>query len=119
MPPLSDADRENVLVPIFSLITKSEKAQQKLSPGTWQHSMLRDNLQALRIAHSLLHSGDLEVSDLSLEELQSALGALASVIQRSEEALTKFAPGTSQNSLLTNRIRALNVAASLIRARLD
>jgi len=36
--------------PIASLISKSKKAQQKLAPGTWQHTMLRDNLKALQIA---------------------------------------------------------------------
>lgn len=42
------------LRPIASLISKSEKAQRKLEPGTWQHTMLRDNLKALRIAEALI-----------------------------------------------------------------
>jgi hypothetical protein len=45
---------EEVLRPIDSLISKSEKAQQKLAQGTWQHKMLQDNLKALRIASALL-----------------------------------------------------------------
>jgi len=32
-----------VLRPIASLISKSEKAQQKLAAGTWQYKMLQDN----------------------------------------------------------------------------
>jgi hypothetical protein len=36
--------------PIASLIAKSEKARQKLASGTWQHTMLGENLDALRIA---------------------------------------------------------------------
>jgi hypothetical protein len=41
---------QEALRPIASLISKSEKAQQKVPPGTWQHRMLEDNLKALRHA---------------------------------------------------------------------
>ena len=43
---------QEALQPIASLISKSEKAQQKLAPGMWQHTMLRDNLKALHIARA-------------------------------------------------------------------
>ncbi len=43
--------------PMASLIGKSEKALQKLPPGTWQHTMLQNNLKALRIAFALLNKG--------------------------------------------------------------
>jgi len=42
------------LAPIASLIRKSEKAREKLAQGTWQHTMLGDNLKALSIASPLL-----------------------------------------------------------------
>lgn len=47
-------DMEKALAPIVSLISKSEKAQKKLSQDTWQHRMLTDNLNALYIALTLL-----------------------------------------------------------------
>ena len=47
-------DLEKALAPIASLISKSEKAQQKLAQSTWQYTMLKDNLKALYIASSLL-----------------------------------------------------------------
>jgi hypothetical protein len=47
-------DLEKALAPIASLISKSEKAQEKLTQGTWQHTMLGDNLKALYIASPLL-----------------------------------------------------------------
>lgn len=47
-------DLEKALAPIASLISKSEKAQQKLVQGTWQYTMLKDNLKALYIASPLL-----------------------------------------------------------------
>ncbi len=47
-------DLEKALAPIASLISKSEKSQLKLAPGSWQYRMLKDNLKALYIASSLL-----------------------------------------------------------------
>ena len=47
-------DIEKALAPISSLISKSEKAQKKLAKGTWQHTMLSNNLKALYIALPLL-----------------------------------------------------------------
>jgi len=45
---------EKALAPLTSLMSKSEKAQKKLTQGTWQHSMIGDNLKALGIALPLL-----------------------------------------------------------------
>ena len=48
------AELQQARAAIASLISKSEKAQQKLTPGTWQHRMLEANLKALYIALHLL-----------------------------------------------------------------
>lgn len=47
-------DLERAAAPIASLISKSEKALQKLAQGTWQHAMLAENLKALHMASPLL-----------------------------------------------------------------
>lgn len=47
-------DLKNALAPITSLISKSEKALQKLPQGTWQYVMLDRNLKALHLALPLL-----------------------------------------------------------------
>ncbi len=47
-------DLEKACAPLASLISKSEKARQKLAPETWQHNMLTNNLNALRRAEALL-----------------------------------------------------------------
>ena len=39
---------------ITSMISKTEKAQKKLAQGTWQYTMLINNLKALYIASPLL-----------------------------------------------------------------
>lgn len=50
----AEEDLKNALAPIASLIRKSEKARAKLAQGTWQHTMLSNNLKALHIALPLL-----------------------------------------------------------------
>lgn len=50
----TEEDLKNALAPITSLISKSEKARAKLAQGTWQHTMLSNNLKALHIALILL-----------------------------------------------------------------
>lgn len=50
----TNEDLKNALAPITSLISKFEKAQAKLTQGTWQHTMFADNLKALHIALPLL-----------------------------------------------------------------
>ena len=115
----SPQDREKALAPLRSLISKSEKAQQKLAPGTLQHAMLRDNLKALRIALALL-THETETSDrFTAEDLRQALMALAAMIRRTEQAQGKFAPCTSQHSLLRNRLKALRIANDMVQAELE
>ena len=104
--------------PLASLLGKSEKAQQKLASGTWQHTMLRDNIKALRIALALMNEEPPDPGDFSRADLQEALRALASVIGRADEAQSKFSPGTSQHTLQRNRLGALRVAEARIRAEL-
>lgn len=50
----TEEDLKNALAPITSLISKTEKAREKLAQGTWQHTMLSNNLKALHIALPLL-----------------------------------------------------------------
>ena len=121
MPPMThpptDAPQD-VLRPLASLLGKSEKAQQKLAPGTWQHAMLRDNLKALRHAFARMSGQASKAGDFTRDDLREALRALASMIGRSEKAQAKFPPGTSQHTLQRNRLRALRLAEALTRAEL-
>jgi hypothetical protein len=110
---------EEVLRPIASLISKSEKAQGKLTPGTWQHTMLRDNLKALRIASALMDKEACDTESFAREDLQEALQALASMMVRSEKAQAGFLPGTSQHTLQKNRLKALRMASACISDALE
>lgn len=110
---------EAARAPIASLISKSEKAQQKLTPGTWQHRMLRDNIRALHIASDLMQGEKDAETEYSPTELQDAIGAITSMIGRTEDAGTKFSPGTSQYSLQRNRLKALRVAEAALQSSLE
>lgn len=112
-------DLQEALRPIASLISKSEKAQQKLTPGTWQHTMLRDNLKALHLGSVLMNKASSDTVPFTEEDLQEALRAFASMISKTEKAQAKFAPGTSQHTLQRNRLKALRVTEALIKKELD
>jgi ABC-type hemin transport system substrate-binding protein len=110
---------QEAIQPIASLISKSEKAQQKLAPGTWQHTMLRDNLKALHIASILINKETNDPHHFTQDDLQEALRALASMISKTEKAQVKFTSGTSQHTLQRNRLKALRIAEALIKIELD
>ena len=112
-------DLQEALPPIASLISKSEKAQQKLASGTWQHTMLQDNLNALHLASALMNQETGNTASFTRDDLQEALGALASMISKAEKAQAKFSPGTSQHTLQRNRLTALRTAEALMKVELD
>lgn len=107
-------DLQEALRPMASLISKSEKALRKLTPGTWQHTMLQDNLKALHCASALMNKDDSDINNFTQDDSQEALRAFASMINKTEKAQVKFSPGTSQHTLLRNRLKALRIASSFI-----
>ncbi len=106
------------LRPIASLISKSGKAQRKLAPGTWQHAMLQDNLEALHMASALLRGEPGAAGSFTQAGLQKALKAFAAMIGRTAKSQEKFPPGTSQHTLQRNRLAALRTAEARIKAEL-
>ena len=56
--------------------------------------------------------------NISKEELTETLFVIASIVGRCENAQTKFREGTSQHTLLINRIRALYLSKELVEAEL-
>ena len=110
---------QEALRPIASLISKSEKAQQKLAPGTWQHTMLRDNLKALHIASALMEKETEDAESFTRNDLQEALRAFASMISKTDKSQAKFMPGTPQHTLQRNRLKALRLSETLVKVELD
>ena len=56
--------------------------------------------------------------NINKEALEEALFVIASIVERCENAQTKFREGTSQHTLLKNRIRALYLSKELVEAEL-
>lgn len=103
---------------LASLHAKSEKAQEKLTPGTWQYTMLQGRLEALSIAMDLMSGTTCRAENLPRETIRTAARALADMAERAENARAAFQPGTSHFSLQENRSRALRVAETLLEERL-
>jgi hypothetical protein len=110
---------QEALRPIASLIHKSEKAQQKLAPETWQHTMLRDNLKALHVAYALINKKTHDSNIFTRDELEEALHAISLMISKTDKARARFTPGTSQHTLQRNRLKALRIAEALINLELN
>ena len=106
---------QEALRPIASLISKSEKAQQKLAPGTWQHTMLQANLKALHYASALMNEDIKNLDHFTRDDLRDALLAFASMVCRTEGTHAKFSPGTSQHTLQQNRLKALRIAEARLK----
>ncbi len=106
---------QEALRPLKSLLGKSEKACQKLSPGTWQHTMLANNITALQVSSRLMN----KEGTPAMEDLQVAVVALSDMRTRTEKALSKFEPGTSQHTLQRNRLNALQLAEALVKDAIE
>lgn len=104
--------------PLASLLHKSQKAKQKVVPGSWQFTMLQSNIAAIRIALSLLDTATPDAGTFTQTNLQEALRTFAALADKASQAQAKFAPGTSQHSLQQNRLRALRVATAQIQMAL-
>lgn len=115
----NELELQEALRPIASLISKSEKAQHKLAPGTWQFVMLQNNLKALHMASGLMQNDANQLEKVTQEDIQEALRAIGAMIDKTQKAQTKFAPGISQHTLLQNRLKALQIAKAYLVAFRD
>ncbi len=59
------------------------------------------------------------MDNFTKEELEEALRAIASTISKCEKVQPKLKQGTSQHTLLIRRIKAFNIASSLIMQELE
>ncbi|MBW7909020.1 MAG: hypothetical protein H3C50_08915 [Kiritimatiellae bacterium] len=109
----SPEEREAARRPLASLISKSEKAQQKLRPDSWQYAMLAENLKALRLANALLNESS-SAAAAAQSELQHARLRLEGLCQKVAETERKFALGTAARTLQRNRLAALQTAVALV-----
>ena len=58
------------------------------------------------------------MTDYTKEELEAALGAIASTVVKIEKVRAKPTLGSSQRTLIERRLKAFQIATELIRAKL-
>ncbi|HOQ27080.1 MAG TPA: hypothetical protein PLF76_10095 [Methanomassiliicoccaceae archaeon] len=61
----------------------------------------------------------MDMDDVTMEELEEALRAITSTIDKCEKVEPKLKQGTSQHTLLVRRIKAFKIATMLIRRELE
>lgn len=59
------------------------------------------------------------MNNYSEEEMKEAIRSIESTISKCEKVLPKLKQGTSQHTLLVRRIKAFQIASSLIKEKLD
>lgn len=91
--------------------------EYKCSKGTVQFPYDRPMPYDL-IRDMVLFRVDEQMAIRRNKELEAALKRIASMIGKSEKAQVKFAQGTSQHTLLKNRMHALHIASILIQREL-
>jgi hypothetical protein len=117
MDDFTEIDLEEALRAIASMIGRTEKAKEKSTQGTSQHTLQTNRLKALQIASSLISKGFSGRNDKAChtkEDLEKALAPIASLLSKSEKAQGKLAPGTWQHTMLGNNIKALHIALQLL-----
>ncbi len=101
---------------IAAMIGKVESAKEKFAPGTSQHTLQKNRLEALSIASSLISKelGESGTQDYAAEDLEKALAPIASLISKSEKAQGKLAPGPWHHTMLGKNIKAFSIALPLL-----
>lgn len=108
---------EEALRVVSSTISKCEKAQQKFTEGTSQHTLLKNRIKAMYISKSFIGNEN-NMNKYTKEELLEALRPVSSIISKCEKAQQKFAEGTSHNTRLKNIIKAMYISNALITAEI-
>jgi len=112
----TNEDLEEALLATASMISKTGAVKERFAPGTSQHTLQKNRLEAVNIASALI-SKELAVNDVldyTREDLGKALAPIASLAGKSEKAQNKLAPGTWQHTMLSNNLKALHIAATLL-----
>lgn len=105
---------EQAIKTLTILIEKSVKAQMKFLPGSSQHTLLTNRIQALRIANALLHNETNVRQLFTKEDLEATHAPLLSLISKSEKTMPKLKPDTWQYTILEQNIEALKTVLPLI-----
>lgn len=110
-------NEDEALKVIQSIIVRCQAAQVKFLPGTAQHSLLRNRLEAMYIAKALMEQGT--APGYSKQQLLQALRPIGSSIGKCQKAQEKYAPDTTQYRRYVPMLAALHRAKDLIAAQAE
>ncbi len=113
---MTEQERADALKVVTSVITRCERVQPKFVPGTPQHTLLKNRIQAMKIAEGLF-SGD-SGEQYSTQALSAALEPLASVIRKCEKARSKYEPDSGQYGRYGSTIRAMELSRTVMEQEL-
>lgn len=114
---MSQQTQAAALKEVTSIITRCERVQPKFAPGTAQHTLLKNRIQALRIAAALL--GETGAGGYPAQELSAALEPLASIVRKCTKAQAKYAPGSAQHRRFHGTITAMALSCTCIENELQ
>lgn len=109
---MTEQERTNTLKVANSITVRCERVQPQFASGISQHTLLKNRIQAMKIAEALLTGHGAE--SYSAQDLSAALEPLASVIRKCKKARSKYEPGTGQYRRYGGTIRAMELAGTLI-----
>lgn len=109
---MTEQERIDALKVVTSVIERCERIQSKFALGTSQHTLLKNRIQALKIAQALLVGSDAEL--YSAQDLSAALEPLASIIRKCKKARSKYEPSSGQYNRYGGTIRAIELSRELI-----
>lgn len=117
----SDFERSEARRAIESALHKSEKALLKLRQGSASYTLTSRGIAAYQIALEQLQAGDelntgaaKPAPKRAKHELEDAIRFFETTIGRVEKVLLKLTAGTPQHTLAVRRIKAFEIAKSLI-----
>lgn len=114
---LNQEDRIQAEAVIKTSIFRCGKMIPKFQPGTSQHSLLINRIQALKTAEILISGGKLP-EDLTLSALNQAQEPLASIIRKCRKAQSKYDPGSRNYERFQPLITTMTLALELIQAEI-
>ena len=109
---MTEGEKTDALKVTSSIIMRCEKLAPKFAPGTPQHTLLKNRIQALKIGAALLDKSN--AAQYSDEALSAAPEPLASILQKCEKARSKYAPNSGQYHRYDGTIQAAKLCLAMI-----
>lgn len=103
---------------ITSALARCEAMQPKFREGSSQNSLLKNRINALKIAAALI-TENADADQYTKQELNEALPPISSIIAKCQKARQKHEGSSSHYTRLSRMIDAIEIAKSLVFKKID